>query len=127
MDRFVICIHRRSNISGNSCSGLWEEFKDCPPGGMRNSPATRGFEEKLCMWGIVYSGSIAGRTESTIWVKGHNREVGNELADYKAKEGVHMHIGQALGLPDIASPAGIRHEFRISRRMMTRRRRHGTE
>ena len=39
-------------------------------------------------------------------VKGHSGVIGNELADYKAKEVVWE--GRAEGLPNIATTAGIR-------------------
>ena len=47
-----------------------------------------------------------------MWVKGHSAVVGNELADYKAKE--EMAVGRAIGYRGVCAPAGIRHKFRIS-------------
>ena len=50
-----------------------------------------------------------------MWVPGHSGIIGNELTDYNAKQGVA--VGKALSLPSIATPAGIRHYFRITRKI----------
>lgn len=49
-----------------------------------------------------------------MWVKGHSRVVGDEMADFKAKEGVAL--GIMKGAKSIATPAGIRQMYRISRK-----------
>ena len=48
-----------------------------------------------------------GRVKVLTWVKGHSGTVGNELAELKVKEGVAL--GRHLGLPNIATPVGIKH------------------
>lgn len=52
-----------------------------------------------------------GRKELT-WVPGHSGILGNELAGYKAKQGVRM--GAAEGRGNIATPVAIRHHFRLT-------------
>ena len=49
-----------------------------------------------------------------MWVPGHSGIMGNELADYMAKKEVS--IGKAMNHKDIATPAGIRHHFRITQK-----------
>ena len=45
-----------------------------------------------------------GDLKYLIWVKGHSSVVGNEMVDYKAKEGAIT--GKLLGKPNLATPAG---------------------
>ena len=51
------------------------------------------------------------RPRTLMWVKGHDGVEGNEEADARAKRGVRE--GKRMHKPDIATPAGIRHAFRI--------------
>ena len=53
----------------------------------------------------------AGRKE-LLWVPGHAGILGNEMADYKAKQGVHM--GMAMGEKNRATPGGIKQHFRMT-------------
>ena len=50
--------------------------------------------------------------KSITWVKGHSGVIGNELADWRAKQGVWE--GRAMGKPDIATAGGIHHPFRLT-------------
>jgi len=54
---------------------------------------------------------MIGRPRTLMWVKGHDGVEGNERADARAKKGVKQ--GKRMHMPDIATPAGIRHAFRI--------------
>ena len=46
--------------------------------------------------------------------KGHSGVAGNEMADYRTKEGAIR--GKLLRMPSIATPAGIRQAFKINQK-----------
>ena len=47
-----------------------------------------------------------------VWVPGHTGIMGNDMADYRAKLGVHM--GSIGGLRSKVTPAGIKQLFRLT-------------
>lgn len=46
-----------------------------------------------------------------MWVKGHSGVAGNEDADRRAN--LRAYGGRVTGMPNVITPAGIRHDFRI--------------
>ena len=63
----------------------------------------------------IEKGMICSQKEGYLaWVKGHSGVVGNELADYRAKEGAIT--GKSLNERSIATPAGIKQVFLVNRK-----------
>ena len=62
----------------------------------------------------VLAAASGGGRKKLEWVKGHSGVMGNELADLRVKKGVWE--GTRRGEANIATAAGIRHEFRVTRK-----------